>query len=151
MPRSIYPNYSQPHRPSRQPAVAYNNNTFIQHQAPNKSLVNKNPIVEQSFPVTITWNVSAYVEEEKENFLKRCFKRKPKENKPPDNKVRQYNQYGMPMAPPQPVQPADDNQRKIKHILKQGNFDIKRNQYIMCKIMLLNTQLSVSNIKLRAL
>jgi hypothetical protein len=76
-------------------------------------LTGKIPPDESSVPITLSWNVSAYVEAKKENFFKRTFaKRKVASDEQADGKLQAL--------------PIQANNSNIKYILKQGEFGFLR-------------------------
>lgn len=112
------------------PATAFNPNNyqnangFRQQQIMNY-YKKVNPKVKPSIPITLSWNVNAYVKEKEDGFIKKCCSR-IRCCKNEDDVAPPYN--GYPYAYPYQNRapfiraPPPEPQPRIKHILKNGMF-----------------------------
>jgi hypothetical protein len=100
-------------------ATAYNPRNYQNYQIQRKNEIMNyyrqvSPNAEQSStPITLSWNLNAYVEEKKEGLVSRCCKRFKRQDKINDAEAnQQINGYYAPVP----------NNNEPKRILKDGKY-----------------------------
>ena len=97
-------------------ATVYNQRTFVDDSNKRKKYYFNNNNVSSknngnNKPVTLSWNINAYVEVKQKSSLKRCFK-KNSSTTPTINNINTNNSVSIPIS--------NSNDDSIKHILTNG-------------------------------